>query len=1061
MKAEMYQKKIKMKTYQTGKVNEVPYFIEKKQYQGASGKVYPLLVIDQISDEVIEKEYDMIYLENDYISVHLLPEIGGKVAGAKAKWDGYEFIYENIVVKPALIGLAGPWVSGGVEFNWPQHHRPTTYMPMEYMLQENGDSSVTCFMGEAEPFEHMRATVAVTVHPDTSLMEVKAVVTNCTDHALPFMWWNNTAVRVHEEYKAIFPPDIEYGSDHDRRAIISFPVMKGRFETARPYDYGKGTDTSWFGNVKVPTSVMIPRGETKMNFLGGYDYKKDAGTVIISDYHTSPGKKIFTWGNSEFGKKWCENLTDNDDRYIELMTGVYTDNQPDFAYIEPGETKNFTTFWYPIRGIGGISNAGINGAIRLEKTGEPEKWKAGAVVTRAYNFVKLILKAGGKVIYEKTGSLNPGEFWLEDVTVLEDISPETLCLSLLDENGDSLISYSPVKKGLKKPPKAREAAPDPKNVESTELLYLYGRHLAQYKHGTYRAEDYYLEGIKRNSADYRCNLEMGKIELEKGRMKESQDYFEIAMKRLTFENTSPEDSEIYYQMGRLLRLMDKTEEAYEYFRAAAWQYPYRGPAYFESACISCRLGERQRAVEELKEALAVNTDFFMAGVLLGYLTEDKKMLYSILQKSPLDSFARFALWLLEGRMVEEYVRERPEAVLDAALLFKRAGLKREAAIILESCKKPSLNLKLHLEALTGKTADWDQPDCDFPNRLEDIAVLEKKGWAAQYLLGCLYYARENYEAATEAWEKALKENPNYAFTYRNLAIAYYDHMGRKGTAMAFLKKAVELRPETDRMVYELMQLMKAENVSLKERILLTETYREEVKRRDDAYLDAVILRMVNGEYETARQMLKEKNFHIYEGGEGKLTKYHRWLYILSAMEYAAAGNYGQAEMSMKQALVYPAGYGEGKGFLEQDANIFYFAGKIKELSGKSDEAQHCYERVAEDPEIVNEILFFAGMCEEKLGHLEKAGDYYHRLLEAGNNYAKKEGRYGYFGVGMESPLPFETDEKKNNFKKAHLFRMLGYKGIGETALCEEEKQKLKELEPDFALLAFLEKLEVV
>ena len=568
MSATIRQKKVRMRTYRTGKANEAPYFIEKKQYQGACGKVYPLQVVDQISDETEEKEYQMVFLENDYIAVHLLPEIGGKIYGAKAKKDDYEFIYENKVVKPALIGLAGPWVSGGVEFNWPQHHRPTTYSPASCKLRENSDGSVTCFMGELEPFEHMRGTAIITVYPDSSLVEGKAIVTNCTDHALPFMWWNNTAVRVHEQYRAIFPPDIEFGSDHDRRAIIPFPVMKGKFETARPYDYGKGVDTSWFGNVKVPTSVMIPRGETGMDFLAGYDYKCDAGTVIISDHHVSPGKKMFTWGNSEFGRKWCGNLTDNEDRYIELMTGVYTDNQPDFTYIEPGETKEFVTFWYPVRGIGGISNANTEGALLLEESSEKNVWKIGAITTKAHQQLKLILTRDEEILYQKTGNLEPGDHWLAQIPLPDKIMAEELVLTLYDKEERELISYQPPVKGKKQPPKPRTIVPDPQDVESLELLYLYGRHLAQYKHGTYRAEDYYQEALKRSPEDYRCNLEMGKLEMEKGDFGLAGKYLETAMRRLTLKNTSPEDSEVYYQMGRLFRLIGRSLRLFQGCRLA-------------------------------------------------------------------------------------------------------------------------------------------------------------------------------------------------------------------------------------------------------------------------------------------------------------------------------------------------------------------------------------------------------------------------------------------------------------------------------------------------------------
>ncbi len=1061
MKASIRKEKVKLTTYKVGEGNEAPHFIEKKQYQGACGKVYPLQVVDQISDETEEKTYEMILMENDYISVDLLPEIGGKIYGARVRKNGYEFIYENPVVKPALIGLCGPWVSGGVEFNWPQHHRPTTYAPLEYKTRQNPDGSVTCFMGELEPLRHMRGMVAVTIYPDSSVVEARAVVTNCTDRALPFMWWNNTAVRVHKDYKAIFPPDIEYGSDHDRRAIIPFPVMKGVFQTARPYDYGSGTDATWFGNVKVPTSLMIPRGETRMDFLGGYDYRSDAGTVILHDHHVSPGCKMFTWGDGEFGKKWCANLTDNDDRYLELMTGSYTDNQPDFAYIEAGETKEFVSCWYPVVGIGNISNASIEGAVRLDESDTPEIWNVGASVTKNHSSLKLLLLGGGQVLYEKEGALEPDGCWLEQIRIPADIPPEKLHLTLYDEVGRELVSYRPTVKGKKRPPKPRQRAPYPRDVETTELLYLYGRHLAQYKHGTYQPEDYYLEALKREPEDSRCNLEMGKLMLEKGMFAQAENYLRTAMKRITFENTSPQDTEIYYQMGRLLRLTDRPEEAYGYFRAAAWQYPYRSSGYFESACISSSLGYRERAVGELREALVTNTRFYGAKTILGYLTGDCGMLEEILEEFPLDGSARYALHLLNGRAVEDYVRQNPEYVLDAALLFEKAGLKKEAAEIIKDCVNPSLNLMFHGSALTGEPAGDGSLSWLLPNRLEDIAVLKEGDWRALYLLGCLYYDRENYEGAAAAWEKSLEKNSRFGYTWRNLAIAYYDHLNKKELARSFMLRAVELEPQNQRMIYELMQIEKADNLPLAERIRTAETYEKQIFERDDAWLDAAVLQILDGNYQKARRMLLGKSFHIYEGGEGKLTKYHRWLHTLTAFEQMKREDYDEAEKSLQEALVYPLTYGEGKGFLEQDANVHYFHGLLKERQGKWEEARTCYHKAEEEPELVNEILFFTGLCQEKLGHKEDAERQYRRLLELGQDYAANPDRYGYFGVGMESPLPFETDIRKNNMIKAHLFRMLAYKGLKEEAACDGERIGLEELEPDNPLLLILKKLEVI
>ncbi len=1061
MKARIWQENVKRKTYKVGEGSKAPHFIEKKQYQGACGKVYPLQVADRIFDETEEKEYDMIRLENDYISVNLLPAIGGKIYGAKAKKNGYEFIYENPVVKPALIGLCGPWVSGGAEFNWPQHHRPTTYSPVEYKLRENPDGSVTCFMGELEPLKHMRGMVAVTVYPDSTLVEAKGIVTNCTDKALPFMWWNNTAVRVHSQYKAIFPPDIEYGSDHDRRAIISFPVMKGIFKTARPYDYGDGTDVTWFSEVKVPTSLMIPRGETKMDFLGGYDYKREAGTMIIHDHHTSPGCKMFTWGDADFGRKWCSNLTDNDDRYLELMTGSYTDNQPDFAYIEPGETKEFINCWYPIQGIGNVSNAGMDGAILLEKADRAGSWKVGAVVTRRRPGLRLVLESKGKILFERRGELDPESFWLDEVEVPGEISEEMMTLSLYDGEGELLLLYTPTVKGKKQPPRPRERAPYPKDVYSVEMLYIYGRHLAQYKHGTYQPEDYFLEALRRSPKDYRCNLEMGKIMLERGDFEQAQQYLQTAMERITFENTSPQDSEIYYQMGRLLRLKGELEEAYGYFRAAAWQYPYRSSGYFESACISCTTGHKERAAEELREALKTNAMFYAARTLLAYLTGDVKAVKKIIEEFPLDGSARYTLWLMTGETVGEFVRTHPEYVLDAALLFEKAGLKGEAVRILRDCDNPSMNLLFHLQALTGESAGEASLTQWLPNRLEDIAVLTGGDWRASYILGCLYYDRENYTAARDAWEKSMRANDRYGYTWRNLAIAYYDHLGKPELAHLYMTRAVDLEPGDARLVYELMQIEKEDHISIEKRIETTRTYRDQVYSRDDAWLDAAILRMQTGDYAEAKEMLLEKSFHIYEGGEGKLTKYHRWLHVLMANQAMSGGDYETAEKELDEALNYPLSYGEGRGFLEQDANVHYLKGLLMEITGRPQEAEACYKMAEEEPELVNEILYFTGLCEERVGHKEAALRHYHMLLEEGETYAHHPDRYGYFGVGMESPLPFESNIRKNNMVKAHTLRMLAYLGLREMAACDGEKLKLKALDPDNPLLIFLGSLGIL
>jgi len=120
----VWEETITLPTYKVYPPEKSPLFIENRAYQGSSGKVYPLPVTEKISDEKEDVEYKSIYLENDYLLVMVLPELGGRIQRAFDKTNNYDFVYYNHVIKPALVGLTGPWISGGIEFNWPQHHRP-------------------------------------------------------------------------------------------------------------------------------------------------------------------------------------------------------------------------------------------------------------------------------------------------------------------------------------------------------------------------------------------------------------------------------------------------------------------------------------------------------------------------------------------------------------------------------------------------------------------------------------------------------------------------------------------------------------------------------------------------------------------------------------------------------------------------------------------------------------------------------------------------------------------------------------------------------------------------
>jgi hypothetical protein len=170
-------------TYPVGAPEKNPVFFEKRVYQGSSGKVYPVPFIDKVFDEPVDVTYQSALLENEFVRLVMLPEIGGRIFLGQDKTNAdYDFFYRQDVIKPALVGLAGPWISGGVEFNWPQHHRPGTFMPADVHIEEEGDGARTVWMSEHDPLNRLKGMHGIRLRPGSSLIELRARLYNRTPH---------------------------------------------------------------------------------------------------------------------------------------------------------------------------------------------------------------------------------------------------------------------------------------------------------------------------------------------------------------------------------------------------------------------------------------------------------------------------------------------------------------------------------------------------------------------------------------------------------------------------------------------------------------------------------------------------------------------------------------------------------------------------------------------------------------------------------------------------------------------------------------------------------------
>jgi len=229
-------------------------FFEKRVYQGSSGVVYPHAVIEKISDEKGPHEYIAVFLENEYLLIMILPEIGGRIQRAYDKVRQRDFVYYNRVIKPALVGLAGPWISGGIEFNWPQHHRPSSFNPVDYAIEENEDGSKTVWVNEIELMFRTKGMAGFTLYPGKAYLEIKGRLFNRSPFTQTFLWWANPAVKVNDYYQSVFPPDVYAVFDHGKRDVSDFPIATGTYYKV---NYSPGTDISKYSTIPVPTSYTV------------------------------------------------------------------------------------------------------------------------------------------------------------------------------------------------------------------------------------------------------------------------------------------------------------------------------------------------------------------------------------------------------------------------------------------------------------------------------------------------------------------------------------------------------------------------------------------------------------------------------------------------------------------------------------------------------------------------------------------------------------------------------------------------------------------------------------
>ena len=1062
-------------TYLVDPPSTNPRFYDGRAYQGAQGRVYPYPINENLSRIKSEKAYQMVYLENEYIKIDILPEIGGRLWGALDKTDQYDFIYRQHVVKPALVGMLGAWLEGGIEWNFPHHHRANAFMQVDYDMQKNADGSATLWIGELELRDRMKFMLGISVYPGKSYFEVTFRPINATPFANSFLYFANTSVYTNDNYQVMFPPSTMFGTYHAKNEFLTWPISH---EVFNDVDYTQGVDVSWWKNHEEWTSIFAYNYED--DFVGGYDHGKNAGTLIVSNHNIAPGKKFWTWSNGPRGKMWDKALTDTDGPALELMVGGYSDNQPDYSWLQPYESKYLKQYWYPIRGIGGVKNANIEAAVNLEFPVNG-KAKFGFNSTSSRKNARVVLDINGKIIFEQSVDIDPANPFMKEISIPANIKESQVKITLFTSDSRELISYQPVERKPMPFPEVTKPPKSPKEIGSIEELYQTGLRITQFHSASYEPYPYYEEALKRDSGDYRVNTALGLLYLRRGIFDRSEKYLQTAVNRITQNHTKPRDGEAYYYLGICQRFLGKDKEAYTNLYQATWSYAFHAAAYFQLAQIDCSRGKYDLALEHIDRSLATNANNTKARNLRSALLRklDNPLLAleasnEMMAFDRLDFGSRFEYYLASKSLkkneesdkvlleLTNKLRGYTESYLELSLDYANAGMFDEAIEVLtnpgltgEPIRLRSPMIYYYLGYFWAKKGDTTisldyfnrasklSSDYCFPFRLEEIEILETaiqlnpSDAKAPYYLGNLLYEPQP-ERAIRLWERSRDLDNTFALLHRNLGLAYYKTYNEIPKAIASYEKAISLNSKDQRWFFELDLIYAAARTDPEKRVKLLSDNHQVIANNNvvDALSREVLLLVQLGNYDEALEICNSRSFPQWEGVD-KIYGSYLNAHLLRGYNHLKAARYEEALKDGLAALNYPENMMIAEEYRGGRAcEVYYFVGAVHEKMGNHSSALESWNKAVNlrQREQLSEIYFYRALCLKNLGNTEEAETIFNGLINLGKDRLEREG-IDFFAKFGERNTP---DDRKAD---AHYLIGLGYLGRG---MQKEAKQEFAE-----------------
>lgn len=942
--------------------------VNPKFYELEKSFLYPYTMQDDLSDVKEDRTYKALFLENEYLKVICLPQIGGRIHSVLDKTTGEEMFHRNDVIKPGLIALRGAWISGGIEWNrGPQGHTVTSFGPVHVTPQKHADGSASLVIGETEMIFRTRWNVRLTLHPGRKFLHETIRLYNPTDGTHSYYFWNNTAFPCTPGTRFIYPMTL--GQDHSGTAFFRWPVHNGK-------------DITWLKNYDEPSSVFAYQCE--YDFFGAYDVDRDYGIVQYGDHRVLTGKKAWTWGQSGDGIASQRALHDDDAQYIEVQSGPLQ-TQADYGLLGPREQIEWEEWWYPVHGLGdGFEFATKDVAIQTHRTGEPARQLEVRIAsTSEFGRCTVAIAANGGAAQRQEATLSV----LRPAVLLFNDPGAATTLTVTTGEGQVLATYStPLQPPHRDPPAPASA---PSEDPSADECYAQG---VEHEKRIERVEARmaYERALAKDASHLDSLVALARLDLRAA-------LYDDAIARLQQALTArPDAAAASLYLGIAYLGKRDYDAAISALGPALRSKEHASLSHDVAGRAWAGKGDYTRASDSFREALRLNPrDSETAARLVatlyaaGKTAEGEVLSDELIEEDPLH-FPPRAVRAVYGTSAD--IRAFMDFVLGTSgsyqfeitqttFFFMDLGMYPQAHMLLRAAYSqpiPNVYAPLYQGAfsdlrqrplawyLLGYLAHrlgYDSIANVYVNRGRAIETHYGFPSQPQYLDVFRYATEQNpddpnallyygnllaglgrLDEAVNAWEKSAALPGASSVTYRNLAAYAWKKQNDLPRAAELFVKAIAARPVDQTLYRDLAHVLIAQG-KRDEAVMLIEDMELDHPRRGD--ITVILADTYNdlGRYDAALKLLEESQFSNWELNTASWRAFSR-AHIERGKLRLQEGRHDDALADFNAALTYPENLGVGRPARPQESEALYWKGKALHALGRIADAKAAWQEGA-------------------------------------------------------------------------------------------------------------------